>query len=54
MFEREVEELNSSCAYKYDIDQYAKREHWQIMKNHPYVGDCEDYALTPLLSISKV
>ena len=52
MFERQVEELNSSWAYKYDIDQYAKREHWQIMKEHPYVGDCEDYALTLLYLIS--
>ena len=52
MFERELEELNSSWAYKYDIDQYAKREHWQIMKEHPYVGDCEDYALTLLYLIS--
>ena len=52
MFEREVEELNSTWAYKYDIDQYAQREYWQIMKEHPYVGDCEDYALTLLYLIS--
>jgi len=52
MFERELEELNSTWAYKYDIDQYAKREYWQIMKDHPYVGDCEDYALTLLYLIS--
>jgi len=52
VFEREVEELNSSWAYKYDIDQYAQREYWQIMKEHPYVGDCEDYALTLLYLIS--
>ena len=52
MFEREVEELNSSWAYKYDIDQYAQKEHWKIMKEHPHVGDCEDYALTLLYLIS--
>jgi len=52
VFERELEELNSTWAYKYDIDQYAKREYWQIMKDHPYVGDCEDYALTLLYLIS--
>jgi len=52
VFERQLKELNSSWAYKYDIDQYAKREHWQIMKDHPYVGDCEDYALTLLYLIS--
>ena len=52
MFEREIQELNSTWAYKYDIDQYAKREHWQIMKERPYVGDCEDYALTLLYLIS--
>jgi len=52
VFERELQELNSTWAYKYDIDQYAKREYWQIMKDHPYVGDCEDYALTLLYLIS--
>ena len=52
MFERQLKELNSSWAYKYDIDQYAQREYWQIMKEHPYVGDCEDYALTLLYLIS--
>jgi len=52
VFERQLKELNSSWAYKYDIDQYAQREYWQIMKEHPYVGDCEDYALTLLYLIS--
>lgn len=52
MFEQEVEELNSTWAYKYDLDQYASKEYWKIMKEHPYVGDCEDYALTLLYLIS--
>ena len=52
MFEREVEELNSSWAYKYDLDQYASKDHWRIMKEHPHIGDCEDYALTLLWLIS--
>ena len=52
MFDRELQELNSTWAYKYDIDQYASKEHWKIMKKHPYVGDCEDYALTLLYLIS--
>ena len=52
MFEKEVTELNSSWKYKYDEDQYASKEYWKIMKEHPYVGDCEDYALTLLYLIS--
>ena len=52
VFQKEVEELNSTWAYKYDLDQYASKEYWKIMKEHPYVGDCEDYALTLLYLIS--
>jgi predicted transglutaminase-like cysteine proteinase len=52
VFEREVEELNSTWAYKYDLEQYKTSEYWTIMKEHPYVGDCEDYALTLLYLIS--
>jgi len=48
MFEKEVRELNSTWAYKYDLDQFASKDHWRIMKEHPHVGDCEDYALTLL------
>lgn len=52
MFDKELEELNSSWKYKYDEDQYASEEHWKIMKEAPYIGDCEDYALTLLWLIS--
>lgn len=53
MFEKELAELNSSWKYKYDHDQYASKEHWKIMKEAPYIGDCEDYALTLLWLISE-
>lgn len=52
MFEKELEHLNEYWAYKYDVDQYAVKEYWQIMKEPPYIGDCEDYALTLLWLIS--
>ena len=52
MFEKELEHLNEYWVYKYDVDQYAVKEHWQIMKEPPYIGDCEDYALTLLWLIS--
>lgn len=53
MFEKELSELNSSWKYKYDEDQYATKEYWKIMKEAPYIGDCEDYALTLLWLISE-
>jgi predicted transglutaminase-like cysteine proteinase len=52
MFDKELAELNASWKYKYDEDQYASREYWKIMKQAPYIGDCEDYALTLLWLIS--
>lgn len=53
MFEKEVTELNSSWTYEYDKEKYGRRDHWKIMKEAPYVGDCEDYALTLLYLISE-
>ena len=32
--------------YTTDMNQYGKREAWYIMKEKPYHGDCEDFALT--------
>ena len=52
MFDKELAELNDSWKYKYDEDQYASKEYWKIMKEAPYIGDCEDYALTLLWLIS--
>lgn len=52
MFDKELAELNASWKYKYDEDQYATKEYWTIMKEAPYIGDCEDYALTLLWLIS--
>lgn len=45
-----LQNLNSRFQYKYDKDQYGRREYWNIMqeKNGPLVGDCEDYSLTLL------
>jgi hypothetical protein len=53
MFEDEVDHLNQNWTYKYDIDQYARKESWQILKEAPYVGDCEDYSLTLLFNICE-
>lgn len=45
-----LQKLNQRFRYKYDKDQYGRREHWAIMTNEsgPLVGDCEDYSLTLL------
>ena len=37
--------------YTTDMNQYAKREAWYIMKEKPYHGDCEDFALTILYNL---
>lgn len=52
MFDKEVTQINSSWKYIRDIKNYKKREYWQIIKKPPYVGDCEDYALSLLYLIS--
>lgn len=41
-------ELNATWKYRYDTEQYLSRDFWTIMKEPPYEGDCEDYALTLL------
>lgn len=45
-----LQKLNQRFRYKYDKDQYGRREYWTIMTNEsgPLVGDCEDYSLTLL------
>ena len=45
-----LQNLNSRFQYKYDKDQYGRKEHWTIMQQPegPLVGDCEDYSLTLL------
>ncbi len=53
MFELETKHLNNTWKYKYDSNQYGKRDHWKVMKKPPYEGDCEDYALTMLYLISE-
>ena len=50
-YDAHVKELNDNWTYKYDIDQYAKKECWKIMHSAPYLGDCEDYSLTLLFNI---
>ena len=47
-----VDELNETWKYRYDDEQYGTREYWTIMREPPYEGDCEDYALTLLWLIS--
>lgn len=46
-----VEHLNETWKYLYDDDQYGS-DTWAIMKEPPYEGDCEDYALTLLWLMS--
>ena len=46
-----VEHLNETWKYLYDDDQYGS-DTWTIMKEPPYEGDCEDYALTLLWLMS--
>lgn len=46
-----VEHLNETWKYLYDDDQYGS-DTWHIMKEPPYEGDCEDYALTLLWLMS--
>ena len=48
----EVERLNDEFKYVRDSDQYGKRDAWYVMKNAPWDGDCEDYALTLLYRLS--
>ena len=48
----EVERLNDDFKYVRDSDQYGKRDAWYIMKEAPWDGDCEDYALTLLYRLS--
>ena len=44
-------ELNKKFKYRRDVDQYGNRDAWFIMKQPPYVGDCEDYSLTLLYNL---
>lgn len=46
--EEALAELNASWKYRYDTEQYDRRDHWTVMKEPPYEGDCEDYAITLL------
>ena len=44
-------QLNKKFKYRKDSDLYGKRDAWFIMKQPPYVGDCEDYSLTLLYNL---
>ena len=44
-------QLNKKFKYRTDADQYGNRDAWFIMKQPPYVGDCEDYSLTLLYNL---
>ena len=50
--DKHVDHLNQTWKYLYDTDQYGSRDYWTIMKEPPYEGDCEDYALTLLWLMS--
>ena len=47
----ELVEVVGNFTYVSDSDQFGKREAWYIMKEKPYKGDCEDFALTILYNI---
>ena len=47
----ELVEVVENFTYVSDSDQFGKREAWYIMKEKPYRGDCEDFALTILYNI---
>ena len=47
----ELVEVVENFTYVSDSDQFGKREAWYIMKEKPYKGDCEDFALTILYNI---
>lgn len=49
--EEHVAHLNETWKYVYDSDQHGF-DRWVIMKEPPYEGDCEDYALTLLWLMS--
>ena len=49
--ESHVDHLNETWKYLYDNDQYGS-DTWVIIKEPPYEGDCEDYALTLLWLMS--
>ena len=44
----ELVDVVENFTYVSDSDQFGKREAWYIMKEKPYTGDCEDFALTIL------
>ena len=46
-----LDDVVENFEYVSDETQYGSREAWYIMKEKPYKGDCEDFALTILYNI---
>ncbi len=46
-----LEDVSKNFTWLSDADQFGKREAWYIMREKPYLGDCEDFALTVLYNI---
>ena len=46
-----LEDVSKNFTWVSDMDQFGKREAWYIMREKPYEGDCEDFALTVLYNI---
>ena len=44
-------DVTENFEYLSDTKQFQARDAWYIMKEAPYIGDCEDYALTVLYNI---
>ena len=48
-----LEDVSKNFTWVSDMDQFGKREAWYIMREKPYEGDCEDFALTVLYNIKN-
>jgi predicted transglutaminase-like cysteine proteinase len=45
-------EVNSDIRYKLDMKQYGQDDYWTVVEGEGE-GDCEDYAMTKILRLSK-
>jgi|TARA_R110002110_G_scaffold42549_14_gene133418 hypothetical protein len=49
--QKALTDVVESFTYMSDPEQFGQAEAWYIMKEKPYTGDCEDFALTTLYNI---
>lgn len=48
-----LQEVSDNFDYRSDRDQFGRRDSWFIMREKPYLGDCEDFALTVLYNLQR-